>query len=112
LANASFDELEQLAQACEPTFSSGVTGEGEAMTAMDQLQDGKVVKMDPGRFAPLLMPVQTELVKIIRDYHFEGDLTNQRLRIELRELNVYGMHFIVISYIPAGIFIQVAYYPP
>jgi len=108
LANASFDELEQLAQACEPTSSSGVTG--EAMTAMDQLQDGKVVKMDPGRVAPLLMPVQTELVKIIRDYHFEGDSTNQRLRIELWELKVYGMHFIVISYISADI--QVAYYPP
>ena len=108
MANASFDELEQLAQACEPTSSSGVTG--ETMTATDQLQDGKVVKMDPGRFAPLLMPVQTELVKIIRDYHFEGDLTTQRLRIELRELNVYGMHSIVISYIPADI--QVAYYPP
>jgi hypothetical protein len=108
LANASFNELEQLAQACQPASLSGVTG--EAMTATDQLQDGKVVKMDPGRFAPLLMPDQTELVKIIRDYHFEGDLTDQRLRIELRELNVYGMHFIVTNYIPADI--QVPYYPP
>ncbi len=53
-------------------------------------------KMVPGCFAPLLVPVQTNLVKIIRDYHFEGDMTTQGLRIELRELNVDSMHSIVI----------------
>jgi hypothetical protein len=49
--------------------------------------------MDLGFFAPLLVPGQTNLVKVIRDYHFEGDKSSQRLRIDLRELSVYSMHF-------------------
>ena len=50
-------------------------------------------KMDLGSFAPLLVPVQTNLAKVIRDYHFEGDMSSQRLRIDLRGLNVYSTHF-------------------
>ena len=50
-------------------------------------------KMDPGSFAPLLVPIQTNLTKVIRDYHFEGDKSSQKLKIELQELNVYGTHF-------------------
>ncbi|KAN0105590.1 hypothetical protein V8E52_010884 [Russula decolorans] len=47
-------------------------------------------KMDLGSFAPLLVPVQTNLMKIIRDYQFEGDKSSQRLKINLWELNVYS----------------------
>ena len=83
LANATCDELEQLVGACEHT-SSDV--DKNAMT------DGPA-KMDPGSFAPLLVPVQTNLVKVIRDYHLEGDKSSQRLKMELRELNVYSAHF-------------------
>ena len=50
-------------------------------------------KMDLESFAPLLVPVQTNLVKVIRDYHFEGDNSNQRLKFDIRELNVYCTHF-------------------
>jgi hypothetical protein len=50
-------------------------------------------KMDLGSFAPLLVPVQTNLTKVIRDYHLEGDKSSQRLKMDLRELNVYSTHF-------------------
>jgi len=30
-------------------------------------------QMNWGSFSPLLVPVQTNLMEIIRDYHFEGD---------------------------------------
>jgi hypothetical protein len=49
-------------------------------------------KMDVGSFAPLLVPVQTNLAKVVRDYHLEGDKANQRLKMVLRELNVYSTH--------------------
>ena len=49
-------------------------------------------KMDLGSFAPLLVPSQTKLLKIIRDYHFEGDKSSQGLGIDLRELNVYSTY--------------------
>ena len=48
------------------------------------------------RFAPVLVPVQTDLEKIIRDYNFEGSRAREEIRIELRELNVYGKNIIVI----------------
>ena len=56
------------------------------------MNDGPM-KMDLGSFAPLLVPVQTNLVNIIRDYHFEGDKSSQKLKIDLRELNVYRTYF-------------------
>jgi hypothetical protein len=83
LANATRDELEQLAQACEPTSSE---------MNKKAMKDGPA-KMDLESFAPLLVPGQTNLVKVIRDYHFEGDKSSQRLWIDLRELNVYSTHF-------------------
>jgi hypothetical protein len=82
LANATCDELEQLVEACEPTSSDT---NKKAMT-------DEPAKMDPGSFAPLLVPVQTNLVKVIRDYQFEGDKSSQRLKIDLRELKVYSTH--------------------
>ena len=82
LANATRDGLEQLAEACEPTSSD---------MNKKAMMDGPA-KMDPGSFAPLLVPGQTSLVKVIRDYQFEGDKSSQRLKIDLRELNVYSTH--------------------
>jgi len=55
--------------------------------------DSEPSKMDSGSFAPLLVPVQTNLVKVIRDYQFEGDKSSQRLKIDLRELKVYSTYF-------------------
>jgi hypothetical protein len=66
LVDAPFNELDQLALLCEPT-SLGVDEDSEAMTATDQLyrDNDKVGKMNPGSFSPLLVPVQTNLVKIL-----------------------------------------------
>jgi len=88
LANATFDELEQLTQACEPTYFDVIK---KAKTKKVKMNGPG--KMDSGSFSPLLVPVQTNLMKIIRDYHFEGDKSRQTLKIELRELNVYSTHF-------------------
>jgi hypothetical protein len=54
LANATRDELEQLAEACKPTSSD---------MNKKALTDGPG-KMDFGSFAPLLVPGQTNLVKV------------------------------------------------
>jgi hypothetical protein len=66
IANASFNELEQLAQS-RKFISLGV--DEEAMTTTDQLyrDNGKVGKMDLERFSPLLEPVhwQVDPVKIL-----------------------------------------------
>ena len=83
LANATCDELEKLAEACGSTSSD---------TNKKAMTDGQV-KMDLGSFAPLLVPFQTNLVNVIRDYQFEGDKSSQRLKIDLRQLSVYSMHF-------------------
>jgi hypothetical protein len=75
--------LEQLAEACEPTSSD---------MNKKSMTNGPA-KMDLGSFAPLLVPVQTNLVNVIRDYHFEGNKSSQRLKIDLREVKVYSTHF-------------------
>jgi hypothetical protein len=90
LANATFDELEQLAQACEPP-SVGVNED----TVMDNSYR-EAGKMAPECFAPLLVPVQTSLVKIIRDYRLEGLSAQNKMKIELQRLNVYSTHLSVI----------------
>ncbi|KAH9953970.1 hypothetical protein BC827DRAFT_1272990 [Russula dissimulans] len=74
-------ELEQLAQACEPT-AFGVDGDDESSV--------KAGKMDVGRFAPLSAPDHTGLDKLLKDYHFEGSQAKNKLTIELLKLNVYG----------------------
>jgi len=45
--------------------------------------------MDPEYFAPQLVPDQTSLVKLIENYLFEFEATQSKIKIELRELNVY-----------------------
>jgi hypothetical protein len=80
LSRASFEELEQLAQATEP-----IPGESAGSGTMD-------VEC----FAPTLVPVQTSLKKIIKDYCFEGAEAKGTFRIELQNLNVYSANLINI----------------
>jgi hypothetical protein len=60
----------------------------------------KVGKMDLECFAPSLVPDQTNLAELIENYLFEGFVhAKNKIRIELRELNVYGTHLIVLWYL-------------
>jgi len=54
--------------------------------------------MDPEYFAPQLVPDQTSLVKLIENYLFEFEATQSKIKIELRELNVYSAYLIVVRY--------------
>jgi hypothetical protein len=56
----------------------------------------KAGKLDPEYFAPLLDPVRTDLLKIIRGYLLEGTQSMNHVRAELYKLNVYGIHPIFI----------------
>jgi len=86
LANATPDELEQLIQACEPA-SFGVNKED----VLDETYR-KAGNLDSEFFAPLLDPVRTDLLKIIRNYLLEGTQSMNSIKTELLGLNVYGMH--------------------
>lgn len=93
LANASPDELEQLAQACEPASF----GKGNE-TVFDEAYR-KAGKMDSELFSPILDPSQTNLIKIIRTNLLEGtqgDPAKKIMKLELYKLNIYGMHVIFI----------------
>lgn len=83
--NATSNELEQLAQACEPA-SFGVKGED----VLDETYQ-KARKLDPGLFSTPLVPEQTDLVKVIRGYLLEGTDSTRKLKVELNRLKVYGM---------------------
>lgn len=52
----------------------------------------KAGKLDSERFALLLDPVRTDLLKIIRGYLLEGTQSMNNIKTELYKLNVYGMH--------------------
>jgi hypothetical protein len=54
----------------------------------------KARKMDTDRFSPLLLPDNTDLVKIVRDYLLEGTQSTLKINAELYKLNVYSMHLI------------------
>ncbi|KAF8464538.1 hypothetical protein DFH94DRAFT_395841 [Russula ochroleuca] len=89
LANATPDELEQLTQACEPT----------SFGKKHEVLDGtyrKPGKMDSERFAPMLDPLHTDLMKIIYDCLLEGTQSTRRIKTELHELSVYSTHSIFI----------------
>jgi hypothetical protein len=92
LANATLDELEQLAQACEPA-SFGVDQE----TVWDESYR-KAGKMDSECFtpSPMLDPVHSDLLEIIRGYLLEGTQSTKKIKAELYKLNVYGTHIIMI----------------
>ncbi|KAH9978305.1 hypothetical protein BJV74DRAFT_982218 [Russula compacta] len=84
LANATLDELEGLAQACEPA-SFGLNKED----VLDETYR-KAGKIDFGEFSATLDLAQTDLIKIIRDYLLEGTQSTRIMRTELYKLNVYG----------------------
>jgi hypothetical protein len=60
----------------------------------------KAGKMDSDCFAPMLDPVHSKLLKIIRGYLLEGTQSTKSIRTELYKLNVYGtpMTFITLHF--------------
>jgi hypothetical protein len=90
--NATFDELEQLAQACDPaTF--GLNKED----VMDETYR-KAGKMDSDCFSTSLVPYDTDLIKIVRDYLLEGTDSTRKIKVELYKLNVYSMCVVIIAH--------------
>jgi hypothetical protein len=88
LANATPDELEQLTQACEPA-SFGMSQE----TVWDETYR-KAGKMDTDCFtpSPMLDPVHSDLLEIIRGYLLEGTQSTNNIKTEFYKLNVYSTH--------------------
>jgi hypothetical protein len=84
LANATFDELEQLAQSCLPA-SFGVNDK----EVLDETYR-KAGTMDLERFGLQLHLEQTDLMEIIRSYLLEGVQSTKSIGVELHKLNVYG----------------------
>lgn len=83
--NVTSNELEQLAQACEPA-SFGLNDED----VLDETYQ-KARKLDPGLFSTPLAPEQTDLVnKVIRRDLLEGTDSARKLKVELNRLKVYG----------------------
>jgi hypothetical protein len=80
--------LEQLTQACEPA-SFGMNRDN----VLDESYR-KAGKMDSECFSPspMLDPVHSKLLEIIRGYFFEGTQSTKNIKAELYKLNVYGMH--------------------
>lgn len=89
-SDATPDELEQLAQACEPA-SFGVHHE----QVLDESYR-KAGKMDSECFASTLDLVRTDLVNIIRDCLLEGTQSTKNIKAELYKLNVYGTRLILV----------------
>ncbi|KAI0250472.1 hypothetical protein BJV78DRAFT_1108457, partial [Lactifluus subvellereus] len=82
--DATPDELEQLAQACEPaTFGHNKED------VMDETYR-KAGKMDTNYFATPLVPGHTDLIKIVRNYLLEGTDSARKIKVELYKLNVYS----------------------
>ncbi|KAI0299609.1 hypothetical protein BC826DRAFT_864330, partial [Russula brevipes] len=81
---ATSDELEQLAQTCQPaTF--GRNDED----VMDETYR-KAGKMDSELFSTPLVYDYTDIVKIVRDCLLDGTDSLRKLKVELYKLNVYG----------------------
>jgi hypothetical protein len=83
-ANTTPDELEQLAQACEPA-SFGLKQE----LVLDETYR-KARKLDSESFASMLNPSHTDLIKIIRGNLLEGLESTEGIKVELYKLNIYG----------------------
>ena len=79
-ANATPDELEQLAQACE-VFDWGYS-------------QCKAGKMDSECFSSSLDPSRTDLINIIRCYLLEGKESTKSIEIEAYKLNIYSAHLL------------------
>jgi hypothetical protein len=89
--DATPQEIEQLAQICQPaTF-----GLNKA-EVMDETYR-KAGKMDTDCCATPLTPDHTDLVKIVRNYLLEGTDSSRQIKVELYKLNVYSMRLIHIN---------------
>ncbi|KAJ3503549.1 hypothetical protein NLJ89_g8381 [Agrocybe chaxingu] len=83
-ANATDEQLEKLANACQPaTFGLG---------QKDILDESyrKAGKMDAAAFATHFSPLQLGVVDSIGDSLFQGRRDSKQIRAELYKLNVYG----------------------
>ncbi|KAI0302514.1 hypothetical protein BC826DRAFT_965854 [Russula brevipes] len=81
--NATADELEQLAQTCQPaTFGRN------DKDVMDETYR-KAGKMDPELFSTPLVYEYTDIVKIVRDCLLDGTDSLRKLKVEPYKLNVY-----------------------
>ena len=89
--DASPDELEQLAQACEPASF----GKGNEDVFDETYR--KARKMDSELFSPTLDPSLTDLIKIICANLLEGNQATRTIKTELYKLNIYGTHLILHS---------------
>ncbi|KAI0302516.1 hypothetical protein BC826DRAFT_1101412 [Russula brevipes] len=82
--DATSDELEQLAQTCQPaTFGRN------DKDVMDETYR-KAGKMDPELFSTPLVYEYTDIVKIVRDCLLDGTDSLRKLKVEPYKLNVYG----------------------
>ncbi|KAI0302513.1 hypothetical protein BC826DRAFT_904347 [Russula brevipes] len=82
--NATSDELEQLAQTCQPaTFGRN------DKDVMDETYR-KAGKMDLDVFSTPLVYEYTDIVKIVRDCLLDGTDSLRKLKVEPYKLNVYG----------------------
>ena len=88
-SNATSDQLEQLARACQPASSS----------FGDYVSDGTYCKagtMETESFCPVLDPFYTDMIKIIRGCLLEGTHSTKNIKIEPYKLSVNGTHFYFI----------------
>jgi hypothetical protein len=84
-------EIEQLAQACQPaTFG---LNKAEVMDETCR----KAGKMDTDRFFTPLTLDHTDLIKIVRNYLLEGTDSSRQIKVEPYKLNVYSMPLIHIN---------------
>ncbi|KAI0036303.1 hypothetical protein K488DRAFT_82255 [Vararia minispora EC-137] len=84
LAQASVEQLEQLADACAPaTFGRG---------QQDVLDESyrRAGKMDSSQFTTRIVPERTELLDVVRDELLEGEQSKRLIICELYKLNIYG----------------------
>jgi hypothetical protein len=88
--DATPQEIEQLAQACQPA-AFGLNKE----EVMDETYR-KAGKMDIDCFSTLLTPDHTDLIKIVRNYLLEGADSSRQIKVELYKLTVYSMRLIHI----------------
>jgi hypothetical protein len=56
----------------------------------------KAGKMDSERFASMLDPFHTDLIKIIRGYLLEGLKSTTGIKAELDKLNIYSTYLISV----------------
>ena len=86
LAITTLDELDQLAQACDPASFGAKEKE-----VLDEAYR-KAEKMDTLCFFSPLQSVQSNLMKIIHGSLLEGTQSTKAIVAELRKLNVYGTY--------------------